>query len=140
MPGGPPDGSRLAFWRGRAAATGTTETAVFTVAADGTGLRQLTPWKLLAGDPDWSPDGSVIVFGTHPLLEFPDAGQSELYTIRPDGTGQRQLTSYGPTGPRATQPAGHRMVRPSSIPERPRPAGHGISTPSRSTAGRTPPS
>ena len=31
--------------------------AVFVVNVDGTGLRRLTPWKMLAGDPDWSPDG-----------------------------------------------------------------------------------
>jgi TolB protein len=98
-----PDGRRLVFWRSRERSGGI-QTAVFVVAVDGTGLRQLTPWTLLAGDPDWSPDGSRIVFNTRPLVDFPDAGQSELYTIRPDGTGLRRLTAYGPNGPRATQP------------------------------------
>jgi TolB protein len=97
------DGRRLVFWRERERSGGI-QTAVFVVNVDGTGLRQLTPWSLLAGDPDWSPDGSLIVFNTRPLVDFPDAGQSELYTIRPDGTGLRRLTAYGPNGPRATQP------------------------------------
>jgi TolB protein len=96
-----PDGRRLVFWRGRERPGGV-QAAVFVV--KGTGLRRLTPWKLLAGDPDWSPDGSRIVFNTRPLVDFPDAGRSELYTIRPDGTGLRRLTAYGPNGPRATQP------------------------------------
>ena len=97
-----PDGRRLVFWRGRERPGGY-QTAVFVVKVDGTGLRQLTPWRMLAGDPDWSPDGSRILLTTRPLLDF-DAGQSELYTMRPNGTGLRRLTNYGPNGPRATQP------------------------------------
>ena len=97
------DGRRLVFWRGRERSGGI-QTAVFVVHADGTGLRQLTPWNLLAGDADWSPDGSRIVFNTRPLVDYPDAGRSELYTVRPDGTGLRRLTAFGPNGPRATQP------------------------------------
>jgi Tol biopolymer transport system component len=97
-----PDGRRLVFWRDRERAGGF-ETAVFVVNVNGSGLRQLTPWDMLAGDPDWSPDGHRILYTTHPLFEFSDAGQSELHTIRPDGTGLRRLTNYGPNGPRATQ-------------------------------------
>ena len=99
-----PDGRRLVFWRARYGSDGSVTTAVFVVNVNGTGLRRLTPWRMLAGDPDWSPDGSRIVFNTRPLVDFPDAGQSELYTIRPNGTGLRRLTAYGPNGPRATQP------------------------------------
>lgn len=98
-----PDGRRLVFWRGRERPGGV-QAAVFVVGVDGTGLRQLTPWGVLAGDPDWSPDGARIVFNTRPLVDFPESGRSELYTIRPDGTGLRRLTAYGPNGPRATQP------------------------------------
>lgn len=76
---------------------------MFEVNLDGTGLRKLTPWSLLAGDPDWAPDGSAIVFTTRPLVDF-DTGRSELYTVRPDGTGLRRLTAFGSNGPRATQP------------------------------------
>jgi Tol biopolymer transport system component len=99
-----PDGTRLVFWRDRAASDGSRHTAVFVVDADGSGLRRLTPWEMDAGDPDWRPNGSLIVFDTHPLFEFPEGVDSELYTIRPDGSGMVPLTSYGPDGPRATQP------------------------------------
>jgi Tol biopolymer transport system component len=53
------------FWRERFGSGGT-QMAVFVVKVDGSGLRQLTKWGLLAGDADWSPDGKVIVFGTGP--------------------------------------------------------------------------
>ena len=99
-----PDGKKLVFWRGRAKSDGTSQTAVFIVNTDGSGLRQLTPWNMLAGDPDWSPQGDLIVFSTRPLFDFPDSGRSELYTMRPDGSDMRKLTSYGEDGPRATQP------------------------------------
>lgn len=97
-----PDGTRLVFWRGDASSE-RGDTAVFTIGADGTGLRQLTDTALVAGDPDYSPDGTRILFGTHPLLQY-RSGQSELFTMAPDGSDQRQLTHFGPSGPRATQP------------------------------------
>ncbi|HWC15344.1 MAG TPA: hypothetical protein VG929_12245 [Actinomycetota bacterium] len=98
-----PDGERLVFWRGRYAADGSPQTAIFLVNVDGSGLRQLTPWNMLAGDPDWAPDGSLIVFNTRPLLEFGEDGRSELYTMHPDGSQMLPLTSYGDDGARATQ-------------------------------------
>jgi Tol biopolymer transport system component len=98
-----PNGRKLVFWRSREGPGGF-QAAVFVVRVDGTGLRRLTPWDRLAGEPDWSPAGRRIAFATRPLVDFPGAGQSELYTIRPSGTGLRRITSYGPNGPRATQP------------------------------------
>src|SRR6266511_1599105 len=39
--------------------------AIYIVNADGTNLRRVTPWRLKAGDhPDWSPDGTSILFRT----------------------------------------------------------------------------
>jgi Tol biopolymer transport system component len=99
-----PDARRLVFWRERPQSDGSVKTAIFIVNSDGSKLHQLTPWNMLAGDPDWAPDGSLIVFGTRPLLDFDAAAESELYTMRPDGSGVHALTSYGPDGPRATQP------------------------------------
>lgn len=98
-----PDGTQLVFWRDRFLGE-SVKTAIFIVNVDGSELRQLTPWSMLAGDPDWSPDGSLIVFTTHPLFEFSEGAQSELYTMRPDGSEVHALTSYGPDGPRGTQP------------------------------------
>ena len=64
--------------------------ALFVVNADGSDLRQLTPWTLNAGErPDWSPDGKLILF------KAPSKGQhGNLYTIDPDGSGLKQLTRY----------------------------------------------
>lgn len=92
------------FWRARQGIDGNPQAAIFTIRADGQGLRQLTPWPMTAGDPDWSPTGSLIVFTTRPLVDFSSSGESELYTMRPDGSGITQLTHNGPSGARATQP------------------------------------
>lgn len=98
-----PDGTRLVFWRARTGADGVVHAAVFTVGVTGSGLRQLTPWSMDAGDPDWSPAGASIVFTTRPLVDF-ESGDSELWTVRPNGTGMVQLTRGGAVGRRHTQP------------------------------------
>jgi TolB protein len=68
--------------------------SIFVIGADGRGLRQVTPWRLDAGDhPDWSPDGRRILFRA-PEHFF--AG-SNLWTVRPDGTGLKQLTHFRST-------------------------------------------
>lgn len=83
-----PDGTRIAFTRvkriGRA--------AIFVIGVHGHGLKRLTPWKLDAATPDWSPDGRTIIFNTH---FDPGPGQSaNLYSMRPDGSGRRALTHH----------------------------------------------
>jgi Tol biopolymer transport system component len=80
-----PDGSRLAVQR----AIGSRR-AVFLFRSDGTGARQLTPWRLRGGEPDWSPDGQRILFTSN--ADGPNNISANLYTVRPDGTGMRQLT------------------------------------------------
>jgi TolB protein len=48
-------------------------------------LRAITPLSLGASDPDWSPDGTRIVFSS-------EAGHSQFaYVVRPDGTGLRKI-------------------------------------------------
>ncbi|MER7773355.1 hypothetical protein [Kitasatospora sp. NPDC096140] len=88
-----PDGKQLTF-EYRTSATGqpANSRAIYVVSADGTGLRQLTPWELRAGDrADWSPDGTRILFTTYPAgpENAPGGG---IYTIHPDGTAVGALT------------------------------------------------
>ena len=92
------DDEQLVFWRERNDET----TAIFVIDVDGNNLTQLTEWDQVAGDPDWSPDGTLIVFTTHPLRVFGGSERSDLYTMTPDGTDARQLTHL--EGSRATQP------------------------------------
>jgi Tol biopolymer transport system component len=84
-----PDGSTIAFGRvafnGALAPTG----AVDLMNADGSDVRRLTPLALGAADPDWSPDGSRLVFTTHCC----DPENAQLWTIRADGTHAAPLTA-----------------------------------------------
>ena len=101
-----PDGSHLVFWTDHVnPGTGQVDaTAVFTIQADGTRLVQVTPQSMLAGECDWSPDGTRLVFATHPLVAFNfDPVVSNLFTARPDGTGLRQLTHSATANNRTTQ-------------------------------------
>ena len=58
--------------------------------ADGLGQRQLTPWSLNGSDPDWSPDGNLILFRSVPGRDQ----HGNLYTINADGSDLKQLTRY----------------------------------------------
>jgi Tol biopolymer transport system component len=62
-------------------------TAIVVLDADGTRLRRVTPRRLNAGNPDWSPDGERIVFNS----SFEGQGAPEIYTVRPDGIGLRRV-------------------------------------------------
>src|SRR5439155_10699725 len=116
------------------------ETAIFIVNVDGTNLHQLTLWSELAGDPDWSPDGSKIVYSTHPLrVDWGADVESELITIRPDGSGRTVLTKFGLGGPRGTNRDGRPTVkRLSTRNSRPAVISLGTSGPSPRTAAPTP--
>ncbi len=85
-----PDGTRIAFVRLNSTAKPRNGHAVFVINADGTGVRQLTPWRMQAGDhPDWSPDGRWILFRS------PEVGLAgtDLYRVHPNGTGLKRLTN-----------------------------------------------
>jgi Tol biopolymer transport system component len=101
-----PDGSHLVFWTDHVNPdSGQVDaTAVFTIRADGTHLQQVTPQSMLAGECDWSPDGTRLVFATHPLGGFNFVPVvSNLFIVRPDGTELRQLTNSTTPNDRATQ-------------------------------------
>jgi Tol biopolymer transport system component len=93
-----PDGKRLVFigkyMKSRTNGTGCECRALYVVNANGGGLRRiLPPGRRPGGRPDWSPDGSRILFRTHPG-DDPSGVGANLYTIRPDGTGLHQLTHF----------------------------------------------
>ena len=85
-----PDGSSIVFTRAKSFDV----SAIHRVGIDGTGLERLTPWRLNASDPDWSPDGQRITF---------DSGNSgqpgtkgNIYVMRADGSGRTRLTDRAP--------------------------------------------
>jgi TolB protein len=85
-----PDGSRLVFTRWvHRIGDGLDQFTVMTMASDGGDLRSVSPNDVNAGEPVWSPDGSLIAFQSPPDDEGVPKG---IYTIRPDGTGMTSLT------------------------------------------------
>jgi Tol biopolymer transport system component len=93
-----PDGKRLVFvgkfMNSKTNGTGCECRALYVVSANGTGLRRILPPGLRPGArPDWSPDGTTILFRTHPG-DDPSGIGANLYTIHPDGTELRQLTHF----------------------------------------------
>jgi Tol biopolymer transport system component len=89
-----PDGSRLVYVRSNSPLTKPAFThGLFVARADGSRQRRITPWSLDGGgNPDWSPDGRLIVFRA-PASRFEG---SQIYVVRPDGTGLKQLTRFKP--------------------------------------------
>ena len=104
MPRWAPDGSQLVYWRQPDESGQSTTTAVFVIGANGGAERRLTTPDMVAGEPDWSPDGNWIVFATHPLHQFQCCEQSNLYRVHPDGSGMEPLTRFEGSELRATQP------------------------------------
>lgn len=84
QPAWSPDGTLIAFQRGD---------ELFTMAIDGSGLRQLTSGNgvVLSRQPSWSPDGTAIVF------ERRDGPTLTLAVIDATGTNARALDAPGGT-------------------------------------------
>ena len=64
---------------------------IYTMNADGTDLRQLTTSQGNNGDPVWSPDGSLISFGS----DREGGDKVNIFTMRADGSEVTQLTHFG---------------------------------------------
>jgi TolB protein len=84
-----PDGSTIAF---DSLGRGGVQRAVYLMNADGSNVRRLTHANLVASSPEWSPDGSRIVFSTHCCALRHTA---EIWAINIDKTGLSELTSPG---------------------------------------------
>jgi Tol biopolymer transport system component len=98
-----PNGRRLVFQR----VARDNLHAIFTVRLDGTHLRRLTPWKLDAASPDWSPRGGWIAFRTRESSET----KGDLGLVRPDGESLHLITSgKGKWGLLAFSPDGLSIV------------------------------
>jgi Tol biopolymer transport system component len=93
QPSWSPDGTQLAYHLDTQgpADERPSKIRIQVVNVDGTGLRELPApaGEAKAGDPDWSPDGSLIVFSTMPSREGEGdaSGSAGIFTVHPDGTG-----------------------------------------------------
>ena len=100
-----PDGRRLAV---NVLNVGDTKpkfgSAIYVFRADGTRLRRITPMRLNAGSPDWSPRGHRIVFNSH----YEGQQLSQIYVVRPNGSGLKRVRN---------QPAGHNAFEPVFSPD-----------------------
>ena len=67
---------------------------IWVVRPDGTGLRRVTESPANRSDyyPDWSPDGSVVLFERRKLDPAAAGGDEALYAVNADGRGFRQIT------------------------------------------------
>jgi Tol biopolymer transport system component len=80
---------------------------LFTVAADGSGLTQLTRLRGGEGDSSWSPDGATVVF----TRATSDRGPFEIWLVNADGGGLRRLTRHrGFSIAPAWSPDGRKLV------------------------------
>jgi TolB protein len=90
-----PDGSQLAFGctLGKILASQVGDFEVCVVNADGTGLRRITDAPGISSAAGWSPDGSLILFGSNRDQSPGDVSPcGDLFVIRPDGSGLRKIT------------------------------------------------
>jgi len=102
-----PSGQRIAFERFDRQ---TDHQALFTIDVDGTGIRRITPWRLDASQPDYSPNGRWIMFRSHEesdtqgnvWLVRPNGLHRHAITHTPDGSGKWQSGSFSPNGHRIT--------------------------------------
>jgi len=98
-----PDGSQIAYHRVAKDVDKPLSSELWIVKADGTDPHPIPlPEGLTAGDPDWSPDGSLIVFSSEPIHDRNDVvglpNAPDVYTVRPDGTDLQRLTHDGGSG------------------------------------------
>ena len=114
-----PDGTRIAVNMLNVKAKPRNGSAIYVLNADGSGFRRITPIRLNAGSPDWSPDGKRIVFNS----SYEGQAAVEIYTVRPDGRGLKRVrkepktaSRSSPSGPPAASASPSCMPQPGPFP------------------------
>jgi TolB protein len=93
-----PNGHRLAVMLLNGSEPGT-PSAIYVLNPDGTSLHRITPIRLNAGNPDWSPNGKRVVFNSH----YEGQSLAQIYTVRPDGNMLHRVRRQ-PQGQNAFEP------------------------------------
>jgi len=81
---------------------------LWSIGADGAGLRRLTDTPVDETQPAWSPDGTTIVYAEQPFVNKCDGCPDSLWTATADGSGAHALT---------TETDGHWDVAPTWSPD-----------------------
>lgn len=87
-----PDGKKI-LWRRILADTTAPRgynSEIFIMNRDGSGIKNLSNHKSYDGYPEWSPDGTQIVFASSRHGQYTD--HIQLFVMNPDGSGIRQIT------------------------------------------------
>jgi Tol biopolymer transport system component len=82
-----PGGTMIAFARDQADDDDAMFGDIFVMQANGTGIKRLTATSTGDSYPDWTPDGSRIVFFSY------RTGNGDIYSMKIDGTDVRRLTT-----------------------------------------------
>ena len=109
-----PDGTRIAFQRITWGGTDRPTSGVISIVDIATGVVTdlPIPGDLIPGEPDWSPDGTLIVFTSGPLVSTGSVQNlpHDVYSIRPDGTGRKRLTDSNGAGGASFTPDGKHIL------------------------------
>jgi TolB protein len=94
-----PDGREIAFYRGSGPIVDdlVQRQAIYVMNADGSHIRLVTQKFLATGedsDPQWSPDGSTLVFQRRNVRSAQPADGVAIWTIRLDTGRERRVTPY----------------------------------------------
>lgn len=117
-----PDGKKVAFHRSASGlglpirpepGAPTSDSDIFAINVDGTGLMNLTSSPAIDDDADWSPSGRSIVFTSNREHAIP-----EVYVMNADGTGESQRLTNNEADERAPawSPDGRRIAFMSQDP------------------------
>lgn len=95
-----PDGQKIAFMSTRHASeqpADPSEIEIYIMDADGTNIQRLTRRPNADGHPDWSPDGTKIVFALYGDGNDGYGDEHGIYVMDADGTNLQRLTAGGRT-------------------------------------------